>query len=667
MHLFQFVIVRFLIFFALGILFGSYFVFPWEPIFVVLLFFILCLIFLKHASFIKINQKIYAALFIYILMFLLGVLSITFHTHTNQSNHYTNTVNNIINQRLKLHVFKKLKSTNGNQKYLVKILSVNENKTNGLLMINIDSTRRYFIDDLIYINTVLYPIKPSSNPHQFDYKAYMSYKNIFHQVYLNKNNSFCIGTLRSAYGLANSIRNKIYLTFVRRGFSNENLSILNALFLGQRQDVSRETYNKFSKSGALHILAISGLHIGLLTLVLSFIFKPICNYNLGRKIIPFFIIFVLWFYAFVTGMSVSVVRAVTMFSLFTISHYFYREANSYNVLAISAIILLLYNPFYLFDVGFQLSYFAVFSIISIKPLLDRLWVPNNFIIRRIWDIFTVTLAVQFGVLPLSLFYFHQFPSLLFVSNLVIIPFLGVLFCIGLLSIILAFFDVVPDLLIFIFKSGISFLMEFINFIADKNSFVFSNISFGKVHLVCWYVLIISLFFLFSSFSYKRLNHFLFSIIILQFGYLYNKFSNQHSSFIIFNQYNNTLIAQKNGNALIYFNNDLLQPNVIKTFIQNEGITDVTKEPSKNIYRYKGKTILIIDERCIYNTSFYADIVVMVNSPKINLDRLLSYSCPKLIVADNSNYKSFVKKWKATCLSNNILFYDIKEKGAFIIK
>lgn len=615
----------------------------------------------------KPKQKVYVALITYAITIVVGMLLITFHTQQNQLKHYSNQLHVDGSDNIKISIYKQLKPNSFYTKFLAKVVAINSNKATGIVLVNVDTTRQLVIDDVLYINTDLREINKPLNPHQFDFKNYMYKQQVYHQVFLNENNSLKILPKKTLYGIAANIRNKINNTLVKRSVSKENLSIINALLLGQRQAISKDTYKSFTESGAIHILAISGLHIGLLMLLLGILFKPLSYFKSGKKLIPILIIILLWIYAFITGMSASVMRAVTMFSLVTVAMYSNRVTNTYNTLVISAFLLLLFNPFYVFDIGFQLSYSAVFGIVWIKPLFDTIWKPKYYLPRKLWDVFTVTLAAQFGILPLSLFYFHQFPGLFFISNMVIIPLLGILLGIGILTLVFAYFGWIPSLLFEVFEMCIASLVSFVQFISSKELFVFTKIPFNGLNLICWYVFIISFILMWKSYSYKRLLFALSSVICVQLAYLYNKHDSQSSEFIVFNQYKTTLIAQKNGDKLNYAAKNLKYLQSLENYIINEFINTTQHDSLKNVYVFKGQKILVVDDKGIYDSSFKPNIVLLTASPKINVSRLIAVLNPKTIVVDNNNYKSYVERWRSTCLSNNICFYNIREEGAFVLK
>lgn len=667
MKLLNFLIIKLTICLTAGILFGYHFPVNSDAIARLVFGGLVAWLVVFFTTDRTVVQSSFLGAITYLLMFAIGVLTLQFHTATNHELHYSNLDNLNAAQNMKIHVFKRLKPNEYYQKYLGKVTSVDAEKTNGIVLINSDRTQTIDIDTVLYVSAKLQLINSPKNPHQFDYRRYMERQQVNDQVFLNSQNTLVLPSQQTVYGLANVIRQRINNTLQHYSISDENLSVINALLLGQRQNISKETYKSFTSSGAIHILAISGLHIGLLLLLLRFCFKPFTYFKHGKIIASVIIIAVLWTYAFIVGMSASVIRAVTMFSLVTVAMYSNRLTNTYNILVISVFLLLLFNPFYVFDIGFQLSYSAVFAIVWIKPQFDELWTPSNYILRKFWDIFSVTISAQLGIFPLLLFYFHQFPGLFFVSNLLIIPLLGFLLGIGIITLIFAYFGWIPDLLFTIFNKAISLLLKFVAFISDKEDFLLTQISFNELNLISSYLFILCLILLWKSFSYKRFVFLLSSIACVQVGLLLNKKASQTEKFIVFNQYKKTIIAHKKGQQFNYMSSSKNYPRSIDAYITNEFITAVHNDSMRNIFIYKKKKILVVDEHSVYNTTFKPDIVVLTASPKINLNRLIDVLKPKQIVVDNNNYKSYIDRWEKTCLRENVSFYNIKTNGAFVLK
>ncbi|HYQ56483.1 MAG TPA: ComEC/Rec2 family competence protein [Draconibacterium sp.] len=266
------------------------------------------------------------------------------------------------------------------------------------------------------------PIENDGNLYEFDYKSYLARKHIYRQVYLKDKNWKLTGYKHnSPLVWADNLRNKLLAIYHAQNMGAQETEILSALTLGYKRDLDKETKRVFSSAGAMHVLAVSGLHVGILFIAFSFFFGFLQKRKSGKIIYVLLSIGFLWTYAFITGLSPSVLRACTMFSLIIIAGSISRRANIYNTLAASAFILLLVNPNNLFEVGFQLSYAAVFGIVFLQPRLVSLWPLKNRILLFFWNLTTVSIAAQIATFPLTAYYFNQFPTYFLLSNLIVIP------------------------------------------------------------------------------------------------------------------------------------------------------------------------------------------------------------------------------------------------------
>jgi competence protein ComEC len=217
---------------------------------------------------------------------------------------------------------------------------------------------------------------------------------------------------------------------------SQSFSVAAALMFGYKNELDKDLKQSFSNIGAGHILAVSGLHFNLIFGIAYFLLSFIGMSKRGRIVKQLILLPVIWGFAFITGLSPSVIRAACMLSLWGIGSAFFYKSFSLNTLAAIAFFMLLYNPFYLFDIGFQLSFLAVLSILIINPLLIHLYTSENKIIQYLWELVAVSFSAQIGVLPLSLYYFHQFPVLFLVTNICLIPLSGILMALIPLSLLL---------------------------------------------------------------------------------------------------------------------------------------------------------------------------------------------------------------------------------------
>ncbi|WP_372801707.1 ComEC/Rec2 family competence protein, partial [Lutibacter sp.] len=603
--------------------------------------------------------------------------AIVLSTESHKKNHYSVYTKSSKNQKSKkvITIKKVLKPTMFYDKYEAEILQVNNQITLGKILVNLERDSSNVIlnvGDTFIVNSGLKEIKKPLNPYEFNYKNYLKNQQINHQIIISERELFSIAkTNITLKNIAAKIRIKIIKSLKKYGFKNDELAVVNALILGQRQDISESLLESYTGAGAIHILAVSGLHIGIILMLLTFIFKPISYFKHGKTLTAVIIILLLWMYAIIAGLSPSVVRAVAMFTAITIGMYLNRPSNVYNSLIISMFFLLLFHPFYLFEVGFQLSYLAVFFIVWIQPKLFNIWISKVWILRKIWQLFTVSIAAQIGVLPLSLYYFHQFPSLFFISNLVIIPFLGVILIVGVIIIVCAILNILPSIVGDFYILIIQKMNFFVSWIAHQETFLFKNIPFSFSAMLASYLVII----LFVKWQEKksviRFKFVLFSVIVFQIVVLLEKQQLETTNeFIIFNKIKSGIIVQRYGDDIILFSKDSISKEnyPVKPYLIEAGMHKLKVQAPRNFYQFLNTTVLAVDSLGIYNIETIKPTAILLQySPKINLERLLNTLHPKLIIADGSNYKNLVKNWEETCLKNKTPFYNTMQKGAFILR
>ncbi|MFC2138898.1 ComEC/Rec2 family competence protein, partial [Bacteroidota bacterium] len=365
------------------------------------------------------------------------------------------------------------------------------------------------LGDYLIFNTHLKNTSNTGNPHEFDYKKYLSFHNIHLQSYIKKENwtiSKVPGPFQIRY-YANNIRYKIFKLYQLNELTGKELNIISALTLGYKSNLSRETKEIFSKSGAIHILAVSGLHVGIIYLLFSFIFKFLDNTKRGRVLKSLIILILIWIYAFITGLSPSIQRASLMFSIIIFGNLLSKQNSVYQSLALSAFIILLINPYELTEIGFQLSYTAVFGIVYFQPRIFKLIAFKNPILSYLWALISVSIAAQITTFPLILYYFHQFPSLFIISNLVVVPFAFISIVLTISGIILSFTPAISIFLFKLIKILTDFIYTFLEFIQKQSYSVIEDIYFIEPHLILTFLLIIflSIFFIQKSGKYVVLS------------------------------------------------------------------------------------------------------------------------------------------------------------------
>jgi competence protein ComEC len=346
---------------------------------------------------------------------------------------------------------------------------------------------------IIVIETTPQHIENYGNPHEFNYKNYLQNKRIYRQAFLSEED-----WTRTPYKTKNIrteaelLRERLLKIYHHQNMGANETEILSALTLGYKQDLDPETKRIFSAAGAMHVLAVSGLHVGIIFMVYSFLFGFLRKRKTSRFIFIVAGVLLLWIYAGLTGFSPSVMRASTMFTIVIIGTNLNRRANIYNSLAASALILLLVNPNYLFELGFQLSYSAVFGIVFLQPKLEKLWFVKNKILKFIWSLFCVSLAAQITTFPLTVFYFNQFPTFFWLSNIIIIPAVTLLIPLGLSLLIFSKITVISNALSFLVGGLIRIIYTVLEHI-ESLPYSTINLSLHPTELL---VLILFLFFTF---------------------------------------------------------------------------------------------------------------------------------------------------------------------------
>jgi len=400
-----------------------------------------------------------------------------------------------------------------------------------------------------------------------------------------------------------------------------------------------------------------------------FLLKPLKKVKFGAEIQLLIVLAILWLFALLTGLPASVTRAVTLFSFISIGNYFNQPKAIYNALAISAFLILLVNPNAIFDIGFQLSYAAVLSIVLFQPFYKKFYFSENKIAVYFTDIILVSLAAQIGVLPLSLYYFNQLPLLFLMANLVIIPLSSLVLIAGI--VILPFNFILPTVATFlgkILEFSIQLMNDYIHWIAQFKSGIITNISFSSGLTFSMYLVIITIIYWIYNTKVKNIKYVLACILLFQLSYISVKWNeNQGGELIIFNE-KSTLIGIKIQNSVIAFTDNPEKHNATLNHYTRGTFSDSLRIfPMQNAISFQNKRILVVDSLGIYKTSIRPEIVVLTQNPKINLARLIQEMQPKEIVADKSNYKSNISTWNTTCKKEKIPFHAIAEKGFYRLK
>ena len=591
----------------------------------------------------------------------LGILAYNIHYEPNDSKHYLHK----LSPEKAYSLVGRIEHIKNRQVIVALQPTETANYRGKLVLYLKDTLRENALGQAILFHSKLSAIAPAQNPYQFDYKRYMEHQGIYWQGYptcyeIKDAPSF------SPFIKAKQLQGYLAATLSHYPFSKETMGVLKALVLGVRSDITPELYQQYINAGAVHILAISGLHIGIITYLLTlFISLVVPAHRKGVKI-ALLLVFLLT-YAAITGFSASVLRAVVMFGGYSIAYLAESRRARYDSLLFSAFILLLCKPTFLFEVGFQLSYMAVLSIALFLPLGEKYRFENRFL-NFFWDIIKVSIAAQIGVLPLSLYYFHQFAGLFLVTNILILPLLGIILSVGIGVVLLASIQLLPYWLIVCYEKALSLMNHIIGYIASVEQLVIRDVYFDTICLCLCYLAIVWAVIYLRARKVKFVYFFFLTLLSLQTYFFYLKYeSGKKEQLIVFHQYKKTIIALQQGREATFYLSDTLSvpQTLIKNFCTQQQVSNLHYKVLENIVPFKEDFLTIIDDKFYLDTSYPTHYLLLRNNPKIHLEKFLSNIRPKMLIADGSNYPFIIEKWKYTCQRLQIPFYETKIKPIIV--
>ena len=538
--------------------------------------------------------------------------------------------------------------------------------------------------DRILISGGLQSIKNSGNPGAFNYSRYMGFQQTYHQVFLKKDMYVVLPGRQEnpLYSFIYSTRDNVIGILDKYIVGDKKVTgIGKALLIGYKEDLDKDVVQAYSNTGVVHIIAISGLHLGLIYVVLVWIFSRIPYIRRSPHAKVFLILGCLWLFSLITGASASVLRSAVMFTCIVIGKYLYKQPTIYNSLAASAFLLLCYDPLLLWDVGFQLSYCAVGGIVWLqKPIANLIYFKNAHV-RKIWEMTALTLAAQVLTFPICIYYFHQFPTTFLFTNLICVPLSTVILF---AEIVLIVVSAVP-LLAVISGKFIYVLIWFMNLIIDFFDKMPMSLVDGiyatpaTTFLLYALVIFICTGLLYQNkFYIKTALGFLLAFTGL---WAYGKISLAHQKkMIIYNVSRHTAVDFISGNRYFFHGDeDFVANGTLQNFnlkparvaLQAEKSSDTLKSlyHSGYLWQFHNKTLMVIDSTVKFNPPALripVDVLLISKKPKINISDITNAVSPAIIVIDGSNSLWKIGEWKKECEKLHLRCHITSEQGAFIL-
>lgn len=542
-----------------------------------------------------------------------------------------------------------------------------------------DTSLHVNFGDRIIFRKTLQPIKNTGNPGGFDYRRYALFNKITHTLYLTKNDFEIIqpATTTGLQWFVFKLRAKI-LTIIKKYIPQKReQGLAEALLIGYKEDLDKSLLRSYSNTGVVHVIAVSGMHLALIYWMLDVLLRPLRKAKRTKWLHPVLVLAVLWLFTLLTGLAPSIVRAAVMFTFITIGKTINRNASIYNTLAASAFVLLCYNPFWLWDVGFQLSYAAVLSIVLFfKPVYHWLSIKNK-IQNEIWKLIAVTIAAQILTMPFVVYYFHQFPLYFILTNLIAVP-LSSAILIGCIILII----VSPLKIVAVYVGKILYgMIWFLNAYIEQNeklpSALWEGLQINVVQVVLLFAIIcgIAVWLLYKNKQALWLSLFatiFFAAIRVSSFYT----SSQQQKLVVYNDAKKTAIELIEGRSFklmgdsVFLNEAASNYPVLKPSHTVQRIRHSTEDflPG-NTAIFNGKKFFWVNRTVHKNIVALTDTIdylILSDNPKLYMNSFTKLVYPRQVVITATVPAYKAGYWKKDCDSLGIPCYDIKEQGAFVV-
>lgn len=550
-------------------------------------------------------------------------------------------------------------------------------------------TLRY--GDRVAVRASIRPAESSGNPHAFDYGRYLHFQNIHFQSFVKTDSLALLSrghgnfVWRAAFGC----REKLLALLHEHFPTQDEYAVASALLVGYKDDLSDDLRTAYAETGSMHALAVSGTHVGFLYAGLFFLLRRLrLRGRWGRAAENIVLLAAIWAFTFLTGATASVLRASVMFSTYLLGKAMFRDASVWNVLSASAFGLLVYNPYFLFDAGFQLSYAAVAGMVFFFPRFYRISPILPKWLDYAWQVLLVGFAAQLGTLPLSLYYFHQFPVFFWLAGWVVV-FGGAVFMAGGAALVLldALFPVLAHWL----GAGLYWMLWGINQLIVGIQHLPGSVV-GGIWIAGWAaaLLYVVIALLGAMMVRRKAGYLLGALGVLLFLILcrgarsFDRMGQAHMT--VYNISPNTLIDFFDGEHLVSLQDTLRDKQVLFAAQPHRWALGAREQIALNlaadtslqhpnlwysppfIQFYDQKIVLLEDAGQLGPkgaTRVGADVLILSKSPRVRIaDCLQQFPC-KLVVFDASNTRKQASRWKAECLDLNVACYDVREQGAWV--
>lgn len=527
--------------------------------------------------------------------------------------------------------------------------------------------------DIIIVKRGFYEPRDAMNPYTFSQKRYLRSINIYYTGRLLRSDQLTISghvPLPTFTRFLHHLRTSLISVFDHSSLDKEERGIAQALVFGFRDGLETDVKKAYSNTGSIHILAVSGLHVGLIYAMLNALlfFLRRQQWKLVLKFL--LVVLVLWLYTFISGLSPSVLRATIMFSMFQLGQLFSRKSNSYNTLAATAVILVLTDTTSLFDIGFQLSFLAVAGILFFYPYMSK-WVTSRYkAVNYVWNMCAVTLAAQLATFPLCLYYFHQFPNYFLVANLIVVPLSSLVLGGGILYIMVCWIPWLNEVVAWPLNFLLKGMTWYIRWLDSLPGSVSDGFTPGKWETLLLYGCIVMLSVYFISHKNRWVFGTLISLLVMLSIALTKRWENleRQESWIYYSHAGTAVDYIHRGKSQLYCLNSYEGKDYEQLHLFS-GVKEVEYryETTNGIFLVGNRIMAYIsDNEKLYQwkNKMKTDALIIGKCKRIDISTLVEWLEPALIIFTAENSRSKVSRWEKECMQLGIACINQHETGAF---
>ena len=549
-----------------------------------------------------------------------------------------------------------------------------------------DSAFALHYGDLIAIPAPIREVTPPLNPEEFNYRAYLERKGITGQVYLKDQDwiDLQVNNANPIYAFSYRFRDILLASLQRSGLSDDEFGVAAAILLGYDDNLADEVRKNYVAAGSMHILCVSGMHVGIIYLLASFLLGFLNRKKWQKSLKQVLLLTLIWFYALIAGLSPSILRASLMISFVIVGEMIHRKGFIINSIAASAFILLCINPNNLFEIGFLLSYAAVMGIVVLQRPIYSWFVIKNKLLDKAWEYTAVALAAQIATIPFTLFYFQQFTTYFWLSNLFLTPISFIVVISGMVLLLVSWIPYVNTLFGYLVWGAV-YVMNWV--VAKIESIPYSIIKGLYVNDFEFAVLLVALLLLLLTFMLRKRRLFiamLATLLVVMTSVTIRVYSSNHQQgMTAFSLRNHTAIDFVRGGEHVLLADSTLMadestvdyslngawskrylshhPQVIG--FEEDFANDYLCKKS-NLVSFDGKLLALWDDTNLCNDSLNyrlpVDYLLVRGRQRPDVQSIVNGYEMKLLVIDGSVPRYLSEKWMVQAQALDIPYYNIGE-------